>query len=202
MQHARSFDGISLSHGQAMFVIEAMHIADWLDPAGLNSILKKFRRHFIPFSEDELDKPRWEELRYGYEHLLEVCVALKMTADGVAFRHVVSLLTHDRKKLRSIYRRAFLEAEKGQGRPLVVRSENRRSVSISGIYLDFAAVAHAGGTLATSGPRALDPWEALERYMAAYRGLHLYAPIRLSQLATDVVRLANEAPVIKRGRKS
>ena len=161
MQHAGGFHGISLSHGQAMFVIEAMHIADWLDPAGLNSILKKFRRHLIPFSEDELDKPQWEELRYGYEHLLEVCVALKMTADGVAFRHIVSLLTHDRIKLRSIYRRAFLEAEQGQGRPLVVRSENGRSVSISGIYLDFTAVAHAGGTLATSGPERSIPGKPL-----------------------------------------
>ena len=54
-----------------MFVISSLHIAEWLDPAGLNSLLKKFRRDFVPFSEEELDKPQWTEVRYGYEHLLE-----------------------------------------------------------------------------------------------------------------------------------
>ena len=93
MDDRKRLDLISLSHGQAMFVVQSMHIAEWLDAAGLDSILKKFRRSFVPFSQEELEKPRWQEVRYGYEHLLEVCVALRMTADGIAFRHVVSLLT-------------------------------------------------------------------------------------------------------------
>lgn len=185
-----------------MFVIEETQIANWLDSPGLNSTVKKLRRHFVPFSDEELEKPQWEELRYRFEHMLEVCVALKMSADGVAFRHVISLLTYDRKKLRSIYRRAFLESDRGLGRRLEIRSNDERLTSVSGIYLDFAAVAHIGGTLTTSGPKALDPWQALERYMGFYRGLHLYAPIRLSQLATEVVRLAKAAPIIKRGRKN
>jgi hypothetical protein len=201
MNEGKRLDGISLSHGQAMFVVDGMHIAEWLEAPALNSILKKFRRNFVPFSEEELDKPQWEEVRYAFEHLVEICVALKMTADGIAFRHVVSLLTHDRRKLRSIYRRAFFEADSGQGAPLEVRACDDRTISISGLYLDFSAVVHVGGTLTTSGPKALDPWQALERYMGFYRGLHLLPPIRLSQLATEAVRLAEAAPVVRRGRK-
>ena len=74
-------------------------------------------------------------------------------------------------------------------------------MSISGLYLDFAAVVHQGGTLTTSGPIALDPWQALERYMGSYQGLHMLALIRLSQLATEAVRLAEAAPAVRRGRK-
>jgi hypothetical protein len=38
--------------------------------------------------------------------------------------------------------------------------------------------------------------------MGFYAGLHPTGMIRLSQLATEAVRIAKEAPVIKRGRKS
>jgi hypothetical protein len=201
---AKLLDQISLSHGQAMWVIEAMQIAAWLDAAGLDATLKKFRRHFVPFNQEELQKPRWEEVRYRFEHLTEVVVALKMSGDGIAFRHVVSLLTRDREKLRLIYRRAFLEAENGLGAPYEVPApagRTPRSIDISGLYLDFSAIARVKGMLASMSPRALDPWEALLRYMGFYSGVHTFPLIRISQLATETVRLAEKAPEVKRGRK-
>jgi len=197
----RRLDQISLSHGQAIWVVEAMQVAAWLDTAGLNAVVKKLRRHFVPFSEEELRKPRWEEVRYDFEHLLEIVVALKMTADGMAFRHIVSLLANHRKKLRLIYRRAFLEAENGLGAPLEIRSSDGRSMSISGLYLDFSATARVDGMLTTLAPTALAPWEALQRYMGLYISVHMFPPIRISQLATEAVRLAKAAPEVKRGRK-
>jgi hypothetical protein len=204
MNNAKLLDQISLSHGQAMWVIEAMQIAAWLDAAGLNATLKKFRRHLVPFNQEELQKPRWEEVRYRFEHLMEVVVALKMSGDGIAFRHVVSLLTRDREKLRLIYRRAFLEAESGRGAPLEIRCPDDRrwptSIHVSGLYLDFSAMARVNGMLASMSPRALDPWEALLRYMGFYQ-LHMFPLIRISQLATEVVRLAEGAPEVRRGRK-
>jgi hypothetical protein len=205
MNEGRRLDQISLSHGQTMWVIDVMQIAAWLDAAGLNATLKKFRRHFVPFSQEELQKPRWEEVRYRFEHLLEVVVALKMSGDGMAFRHVVSLVTRDREKLRLIYRRAFLEAEAGLGAPLEIRCPDDRrtpgSIHISGLYLDFSAMARVNGILLSSRPSVLDPWEALLRYMGSYQ-LHMFPLIRISQLATEAVRLAEAAPEIKRGRKS
>jgi hypothetical protein len=201
MSDLRRLDQISLSHGQAIWVTEAMQIAAWLDTAGLNAVVKKLRRHWVPFSEEELQKPRWEAVRYGFEHLLEVVVALKMTADGMAFRHIASLLTSHRKKLRSIYRRAFLEADGGLGAPVEIRSADGRSMAISGLYLDFSATARINGMLASLAPTALAPWEALQRYMGIYVGLHMFPLIRISQLATEAVRLAEAAPEVKRGPK-
>ena len=197
----RRLDQISLSQGQAIWVIEAMQVAGWLDTAGLNAVVKKLRRHFVPFSEEELQKPKWEEVRYGFEHLLDVVVALKMTSDGMAFRHIVSLLANHRKKLRLIYRRGFLEAESGLGTPLEIRSADGRTMNISGLYLDFSATARVNGMLATLAPTALAPWEALQRYMGLYISVHMFPLIRISQLATDAVRLAEAAPEVRRGRK-
>jgi hypothetical protein len=197
----RRLDQISLSHGQAIWAIEAMQVAGWLDTAGLNAVVKKLRRHFVPFSEEELQKPKWEEVRYGFEHLLDIVVALKMMADGMAFRHIVSLLTNHRKKLRLIYRRAFLEADKGLGAPLEIRSADGRAMNMSGLYLDFSATARINGMLATFGPTALAPWEAFQRYMGLYISVHMFPLIRISQLATEAVRLAEAAPEVKRGRK-
>jgi hypothetical protein len=204
MNESRRLDQISLSHGQTMWVIDTMQIAAWLDAAGLNATLKKFRRHFVPFSQEELQKPRWEEVRYRFEHLLEVVVAFKMSGDGMAFRHVVSLLTCDREKLRLIYRKAFLDAESGLGAPYEIpapQGRHPKSIAISGLYLDFSATARVNGLLMAMSPRALDPWEALQRYMGVYQ-LHMFPLIRISQLATEAVRLAEKAPEIKRGRKS
>jgi hypothetical protein len=188
-----------------MFVIDAMHIAGWLEAAGLDATLKKFRRHFVPFSEEELQKPRWEQVRYRFEHVLDVVVALKMTGDGMAFRHVVSLLTRDRDKLRVIYRRAFLEADSGLGAPYEIPAPKGRypdSINISGLYLDFSAMARVNGVLLSASPMVLDPWEALLRYMGEYRGVHMFPLIRISQLATEAVRLAEQAPEVKRGPKA
>lgn len=200
-EDVRRLSQISLSHGQAIWVIEAMQIAGWLDATGLNAVVKKLRRHLVPFSEEELQKPKWEAVRYEFEHLLEIVVALKMTADGMAFRHIISLLTNHRKKLRLIYRRAFLEAESGLGAPLEIRAADGRSMNISGLYLDFSATARVKGMLATLAPTALAPWEALQRYMGLYIGVHMFPIIRISQLATEAVRLAEAAPEVKRGPK-
>ena len=197
----RRLDQISLSHGQAIWVIETMQIAGWLDASGLNAVVKKFRRHLVPFSEDELLKPKWEAVRYEFEHLLEIVIALKMTSDGMAFRHIMSLLTNHRKKLRLLYRRAFLEAESGLGTPMEIRSADGRSMKISGLYLDFSATARVNGMLATLGPTALSPWEALQRYMGPYMSVHMFPLIRISQLATEAVRLAEAAPEVRRGPK-
>jgi len=193
---------LALSYGQVMYVIEAMHIAEWLDRPALDSVLKKFRRALVPFSANELDKPHWDEHRFLYVHLVECVVAMKMVADGLSFRHVVSLLTFDREKLRGQYLKAFHEAMVGEGKEIEISIPDGRVMRVGGLYLDFMATINTDGVLSTTGPRLLSPWEALNRYMGVYLGLYPSMPIQLSQLATEAVRIAQGAPVYKRGRKS
>lgn len=201
MQDHPNISAISLTHGQVLQTIEAMHIAEWLDRPALDSILKKLRRDHVPFTAQELDKPQWEQLRYNYVHLIECVVAIKMMAEGIAHRHIVGLLTFDRPKLREAYKTAFIEAKTGLGKPVLINHPDGREILISGLHLDFMATINKLGVLMSHGPLLLDPWQALNRYMGLYNGMHPLPSIRLSELATEAVRFAVHMPELKRGRK-
>ena len=202
MNHIAITSNLSLSHGQVLWVIEGMRIVEWLDRPALDSVLKKFRREGVPdFSSTGQQGRQGADFSYSYEQLMDCVVAMKLVADGLAFRHVVGLMKSDPAKLRQFYCRAFSEAEQGMGKILEVKAEDGRKISIGGLYLDFHAVISKTGVLTTTGPRLLDPWEALNRYMGVYSMQHPSGMVRLSQLATEAVRLAGHAPVIKRGRK-
>jgi len=192
---------LSFTHGQVLQTIEAMHIAEWLDRPALDSILKKLRRDSVPFTAEELDKPQWDQLRYGYVHLAECVVAIKMMAEGIAHRHIVGLLTGDRIKLREAYKIAFSEASSGLGQPTCIKHSDGREIYIGGVYLDFIATINKLGVLMSPGPRLLDPWQALNRYMGQYMGMHPLPPIRLTGLVTEAVGIALRMPELKRGRK-
>ena len=203
MLRSNNISYVSLSHGQVLWTIEAMHIVEWLDRAALDSVLKKFRREKVPdFSQSGQKGRQGADFTYRYEHLMDCIVALKLVAEGLAFRHVVALMRFDPEKLWQHYRRAYLEAEAGQGADLEIKASDSRKITIAGLYLDFHGLISKNGVLSTPGPRLLDPWSALNRYMGFYAGLHPTGMVRLSQLATEAVRIAREAPVIKRGRKS
>ena len=193
----------SLSHGQVLWTIETMHIVEWLDRPALDSVLKKFRREKVPdFSESGQKGRQGADFVYQYEHLMDCIVALKLVAEGLAFRHVSSLMRFDPQKLWSLYKRAFLESDSGLGSGITISAPDGQNIKISGVYLDFFVVNSKHGGISTLGPRLLDPWSALNRYMGFYQGIHPTGLLRLSQLATEAVRIAKEAPIIKRGRKS
>jgi len=201
--NALNLTSITLSHGQVAYVIGGMHIVEWLDRPALDSVLKKFRREGVPdFKKGGQVGRQGADFGYKYEHMMDCVVAMKLVADGLAFRHVVALMKFKPEKLWEAYRRAFLEADTGQGADMEIAASDGRTVTIGGLYLDFHAIISTNGILSTTGPRLLDPWQALSRYMGFYAGLHPTGMVRLSQLATEAVRLAKSAPIIKRGRKS
>jgi hypothetical protein len=203
MNIAQDFSSLSLSHGQVLWTIEAIHIVEWLDRPALDSVLKKFRREKIPdFSESGQKGRQGADFAYSYEHLMDCIVAMKLVADGLAFRHVVALMRSDPERLWQHYRRAYLEADTGQGTNLEISSKDGRNLTIGGLYLDFHATISKNNLVMTAGPKLIDPWDAMKRYMGFYQGWHIVGLVRLSQLATEAVRIAKEAPIIKRGRKS
>ena len=197
---------LKLSHGQALRVMTDTGLAAGMTDSALNSMVKKFRLNGLPFEKKEEGSNQWEETIYQYEHLVELALALKMLSDGMAFRHIVSLLTKYRSKLHRFYVEALLAADTGMGRPrTIVNPEPLKGelpeVHISGLYLEFTALARHGAMNA-SEPKLISPWKAVERFMASYDGLYPFPLIMLSQICQRVLKVAEGTPPVKRGRRA
>lgn len=203
MSDAPVLNALSITHGQVLWVIDTMNIVSWLSRPSLDSVLKKFRLSGVPdFSRTGQSGRAGADFAYGYNELMDCVLAMKLVADGLAFRHVLALMRFDAERLRAAYRRSFVEASAGSGAELRVEAAGGRHTHISGLYLDFHARISGSGVLTTQGPVLLDPWQALERYMGGYVGNHPTGMVRLSQLATEAVRLAQGAPEVRRGRRA
>jgi len=198
-----NLDDIAISHGQVLWVIDTMNIVTWLSRTSLDSVLKKFRLKKVPdFARIGQTGRAGADFLYGFNELMDCVLAMKLVSDGLAFRHVVGIMTFDHEALRQCYRRAYVEAESGEGALLEIVAADGRKISISGLYIDFLVNITKSGMLLTTGPRLIGPWRAMERYMGSYMNFHPTGVVRLSQLATEAVRLASSAPAVKRGRKS
>ena len=191
-----------LTHGQAIWILRHTGISGELGDAAMNAMVKKLRLHGVPFNVNELKGAHHDMVPYGFEHVVDLCVAANLISDGMAFRHAVSLLTRHRKTLRQFYREALLEADTGRGVPIEIKARvgtKTQATKASGLYLDFKATRH-DGVLSSPGPKLLSPWEALERSIGSYLGLHPSPLIRLSQLCDRIYDLSASVPEIKRGR--
>ncbi len=202
---ASRIDRLALSHGQARWVLNNLGLHAGEDEQTFNSYIKSLRRDGVPFARDELGVGAGHNLAYRYPHLMELTVALALRTQGVLSRHIVGLLAQYRSILRSHYRRAWLERDNGLGKPrkvVIDGSCTERERRFSGAYLDLSLTYASHGVLSVTEPRLLDPIQALDYYMAGHQSLYPRPPLPISQFAQDIVRLAEGAPEIKRGRQS
>jgi hypothetical protein len=199
---ASHIDRLALSHGQARWVLIHLGLHAGEDEPTFNSYIKSLRRDGVPFGPDELGVGAGHNLAYRYSHLMELAVALALRTQGVLSRHIVGLLGQYRSVLRSHYRRAWLERDTGLGKPRKVVIDGSSERRFSGAYLDLSLQYTSDGVLVVIEPRLLGPVQALDYYMAGHQSLYPRPPLPISQFAEDVVRLAEDAPEIKRGRRS
>jgi len=196
---------LKLSHGQALRVMTDTGLAAGMTDTALNSMVKKFRLNGLPFERKDEGTYQWEETVYHYEHLVELALALKMLSDGMAFRHIVSLLTKYRSKLRGFYNEALISGDTGKGSPRTIINPDPfkgelTEIQVSGLYLEFKALAR-NGSLNASEPELISPWMAVERYMACYDGLYPFPLIMLTQICQRVLKVAEGTPPVRRGRR-
>ena len=199
---ATRIDRLALSHGQARWVLGHLGLHAGEDEPTFDSYVKSLRRDGVPFASSELGVGAGHNLNYQYPHLMELTVALALRTQGILSRDIVGLLAHYRKVLRPLYRRAWLERESGIGQPRRVLINPRIRRRISGAYLDLTLMYSSSGILLATEPRLLDPIEAFDYYMADHQLVYPRPPLPISQFAIDVVRLAEDPPEIRRGRRS
>jgi len=186
-----------LTHGQV-----AWAIAQGNDPSKvLLDQLRYLRQLGVPFEASELGSGRGNRIRYGFDHLIELGVAVFGLKRGMRPREVATVLTTFRKRLRKIYRSAFLAQPenaleedwvKSRGRiiPFYLDdysfSLNDRFSDSPGTYQLVKPGEHVDGALA---------WDVVERYP----GDKTRTIVPTTALVLELVAWAKEAPEIKPG---
>jgi len=195
-------DRLALDHGQARWVLIYLGLHAGENEQTFDSYIKSLRRDGLPFASVELGVGAGHNLKYRYPHLMELAVALALRTQGILSRDIVGLLAQYRPILRAHYRRAWLERESGLGARRTVLIDGCTERQFSGAYLELALGYNSSGALLATEPRLLDPIEALDYYMAGHQSVYPRPPLPISQFSEDIIRLAEDAPMIKRGRQS
>jgi hypothetical protein len=192
---------LALTHGQAVWVLGHMGFRTGDSVSAFNSYIKYLRRAGLPFARDELGVGTGHNVVYGYDHLMELAVALALRAQAILPNDIVQLLANLRSKLRPIYRQAYIERNSGLGAPCLVKLPRRRPFNVAGVYLDLGLMYVETGFLLHGHPKAIGPADAVELFGTAHLAQQKRGLINLSELAEDVVKLASGAPEIRRGRQ-
>ena len=132
---------------------------------------------------------------------MEMVLALALHRQAILKSDVVRFLVNMREELRPLFRRAWLERASGLGADVTVKVGTGNNFRASGLWLDLGLRYIPGGPLTTSGPKLLGPEEAIKFVCTLHRQQYYRDPIRISDYADDLVRLAPEAPEVRRGRQ-
>lgn len=134
-----SLPRLSLTHGQVLWALAAGMPAS----QKIQDDLRYLRQLGIPFEKSELGGGRGNPVRYRFDHLIEVGVAVFALQHGMRPREVANFLTKHRKDLRPLYRKAFLDQPetaikqdwiKSRGRQIPLLRENELFVRLHDRY--------------------------------------------------------------------
>ena len=190
---------LQLSHGRAVWVLDQMGFAAGVTPRTFNHYVKSLRRLGVPFAYGEIGTGSGRPVRYSFNHLMELCLALTLRIYGILPDPVLGGLVRFRHELYGLYRRAYLEYETGLGAPVQISVPGRTELEISGVWLDLRIRFGGRRTFEFGPPRLLSPFEALRVFSKLDTPGRAHLPLNLSSLAIGLVECAELAPAIRRG---
>jgi hypothetical protein len=189
---------LNLTHGQVAWVLSRGQPPSAL----LLDQLRYLRQLGVPFSKEELGGGRGNRIRYGFDHLIELGVALFGLQRGMAPREVVRILVEHRVELRRCYRdtgadldTSAFEAEWVKSRGAVVPIMNEICLRLHDRYSERP------GTFELVGGDAFAALMELETITETYPGGEVRTLLPLTRLIVELVAWAREAPEIKPGRQ-
>jgi hypothetical protein len=188
---------LSLSHGQVLYALARGQQAD----DALIDQLRYLRQLGVPFERSELGSGRGNRIRYRFEHLVELGVAVLALRRGLKPREVAGYLTTHRDDLRKLYRSAFRDQPEGALTSDWVKSRGR---SVPGLANEIFLPLHdryseTPGKFEVIGPGNADR-DTLFGIEERYPGEQTRTLVPLTRLVLELVAWALEAPPTKPGR--
>ena len=191
---------ISLTHGQVAWALARGQPPSQL----LLDQLRYLRQLGVPFTKEERGSGRGNRIRYGFDHLIELGVALFGLERGMKPREIAGLLVDHRAEFRRCYRDALAALS-----PLAFQAEWVKSrgavVPIMGeeVFLRLRdRHSEEVGTLELVPPDSFAAMlQQLQTLTERYPGGEIRTLLPLTRLVIELVAWAREAPEIKPGRK-
>ena len=184
---------LSLNHGQVAWVTSG-----GMPPSlQMRSHLHYLRRLGVPFEAWELGKGRGNLMHYGFDHLIELGVALFCLHWGMRPGETATLLVANRAKLRALYRRAWIEQlSSTTDEPCVKSRSPLVPVVCDELFLRIIHDRHskAPGNFEVLQIRNFDLLVSEKHQVDA-------SILPLTRLVLEFMALAREAPEIKRSIK-
>jgi hypothetical protein len=189
---------LSLTHGQV-----AWALARGQPPsAQLIDQLRYLRQLGVPFSKAELGGGSGHRLGYGFNHLIELGVAVFGLERGMRPREIARILVDHRAELRRCYRdtlaalpESAFEAEWVKSRGVVVPIMNDRLLRLHDRYSERP------GSFELVPGDSLAAFFQLHTVTERYPGGQVRTLLPLTRLVIELVAWAREAPEIKPGPK-
>lgn len=190
---------LQLSHGRALWVLTRLGFAAGIAPLTFNHYVKSLRKLGVPFAYGNIGKGSGTPVRYSFNHMMELSLALTLRVYGTLPDAVMDGLVRFRHDLYALYRRAYIEYKTGLGTPVRIVAKGRAGFDLSGVYLDLRIRFSGGRLIAFGPPHPLSPFEALRVYAKRDTPDRAHLPLNLSSLAIELVENASIAPPIRRG---
>ena len=189
---------LSLTHGQVAWVLSRGQQPSTL----LLDQLRYLRQLGVPFSKQELGGGSGNRIRYGFDHLIELGVALFGLQRGMAPREVAGILVEHRVEFRRLYRDTVtalppgaFEAEWVKSGGEVVPIRNEICLRLHDRYSEHK------GTFELVPGDAFAAMMEFKNITETYPGGEVRTLLPLTRLVVELVAWAREAPEIKPGRQ-
>jgi hypothetical protein len=192
-----SVPSLNLTHGQVLWALSRGTSPE----QRLVDQARYLRLLGVPFRKSELGGGRGNRVRYRYEHLIELGVAVWAFERGMTPREVAKFLIEQRKFLRPLYAKAFADQPEKAIEAEWVKSRGRLVPLLGGeIFLRL----HDHYSEAPGKIEMLDQSEIKslsDFFMLAekYPGEKTRTLLPLTRLALELVAWAREAPEVKPG---
>jgi hypothetical protein len=188
---------IKLRYGQVKWLLTELGYGNAVSQSAFHEYMRSLRKLGIPFGHEKFQTKHGRRLaEHSYCHVMELAVALSLRVYHVVPDSVLQGIIHYRRRLHTLYRRAYVMRRSGLGSPIVINVRGDRPIELRGLFLDLG-IQFSGGHLVSFGPpKLLSSCEALKQFSQATRP---FLPISLSLLTEQVVVLAQRAPGIRSG---
>lgn len=191
---------LNLTHGQVLWAL-----ARGTPPEQrLIDQLRYLRLLGVPFRKSELGRGRGNRMRYGYEHLIELGVAVWALERGMKPGEVARFLIKQRKNLHSIYAKAFSDQPEQAIEAEWIKSRGRKVPLLANeIFLRLHdRYSETPGSIEQLNQPAIQSLKDLFMLAETYPGEKARTLLPLTRLALELVAWAQEAPEVAPGPRS